>query len=264
MLSQIKNILQHYFLEPVRLGTGYNLVNTLAYAVLFVVALFLLYRVFKRQKIKIDRHFLLGVVPYIVLGSVLRVLRDAQILKSALFVTPLIYFVTAFLALVALFMSRLIETKRMKYYKIWFGAGVALALIAISFLRLANLHALSLILAMTFIWLFVAAAIRKIFNPRILSIENSALLLVHIFDATSTFVSLEFFGYAEQHVLSSAVISALGPAGMYILKIPVVLIALYFVDKEKDADMRNIIKLAVLVLGLGPGLRNTLRLAMGV
>lgn len=265
MLGQIENILQHYFIEPVETGNGYNIVNTSAYALIFIASLFLLYKIFKRERVKIDKNFLLGVLPYIILGAVLRVLRDANILKSALFVTPLIYFVTALVAIAALFVSRLTEkSKRVSYFKTWFGIGIILDIIAVSFLRIVNLDALLFILGISLVWLLVVGMIRKIFHPKLLSIENSALLMAHLFDATSTFVSLRFFGYAEQHVISNIVINALGPAGMYLLKIPIVLLVLYFVDKERDINMRNLIKLAILVLGIAPGLRNTLRLAMGV
>jgi uncharacterized membrane protein len=51
---------------------------------------------------------------------------------------------------------------------------------------------------------------------------------------------------------------------MYPLKIAVILPALYIIDTYvEDKTIRNMLKLAIFILGLAPGIRNFLSLAMG-
>jgi len=254
---------EKYFLDPIKYNTGYNIVNTTVYAIILVAAVFLIYKAFKRFKIKVDRYFITGAVPYIVLGSIMRVLQDKHVLDSIIFITPLMYITAAAITVVALITSRtLSKITRIDYWKIWLAIGIAADVIAISYLRLANLYGLTLIVTIFAAWALALYAVKKITNWGVFTRENMLLLLVHVFDATSTFVSIQFFDYGEQHVLANIFMDTLGSAGMYVLKIPVVLAVLWLVDKEKDKDIRNIIKFVILVLGLGPGLRNTLTLVM--
>ncbi len=51
---------------------------------------------------------------------------------------------------------------------------------------------------------------------------------------------------------------------MFPLKIAVILGALYIIDKYiEDKTIANMLKLAIFILGLAPGLRNFLSLIMG-
>ena len=96
--------------------------------------------------------------------------------------------------------------------------------------------------------------------------ENTSILSVHLFDATTTFVALTYFPYFEQHVLPSFLINIFGPAVMFALKFAVVAAVLHVLDKEmkQEIQKKKFIKLVILILGLAPGLRNFFRLIMGV
>jgi uncharacterized membrane protein len=87
-----------------------------------------------------------------------------------------------------------------------------------------------------------------------------------MFDAASTVVGMTAYGYSEKHILPTFVINLFGtPWVMLPLKFIVIVFALYFIDKlEEDTQFNNIIKFAILVVTLGPGSRNTLRMLMGV
>ena len=91
-------------------------------------------------------------------------------------------------------------------------------------------------------------------------------LLAHLFDASSTFIAVDFFGYWEQHVLPGALTSLTGSAFvLYPLKISVILISLYLIDDNIDDEIvKNTLKLCIFILGFAPGLRNFLSLIMGV
>jgi len=100
---------------------------------------------------------------------------------------------------------------------------------------------------------------------------NIALMFAHLFDASATFTALQWFTYGEKHVLPSLLIGLSGtPAVMFPLKAIVIAIVIYVLDVELKPDLeRNkllgiLIRIAILVLGLAPGTRDLLRLAMGV
>lgn len=281
-----------YFAEPIKYNTGYNAVNTAAYAVIFVALVLLTYRILKRLGIKVDRNFFIGIAPYIALGGILRawedliefskavpqffspfILTDASGgARNLLLITPLIYIFMFFLALAALLLSKLVEKRaKIPYHKAWLAFGVLFCIAGVSQLRISDIFALFAMLAISGAWAFAILGSRAAFRGfgvarRALTMENSLLIIAHMFDATTTFVALQFFPYFEQHVVAGLAVGFLGPAGIFALKLPVVAAVLYYLDKEmvNEQEKKNFIKIAILVLGLGPGLRNFLRLVMGV
>lgn len=104
-----------------------------------------------------------------------------------------------------------------------------------------------------------------------LHLVNAMILSGHMLDASATWVGIDFYGYSEKHRLPSLLIDATGTASvMYPLKLSFLLPALYFIDSSIGEGGRNdphllaLVRLAVLVLGSGPGTRDLLRLALGV
>ncbi|MDY6958722.1 MAG: DUF63 family protein, partial [Halobacteriota archaeon] len=57
-------------------------------------------------------------------------------------------------------------------------------------------------------------------------------------------------------------------AVMFPLKLSVLIPTLFVLDRyfseEEDIDLKNIVLLTVLMLGIGPGIRNMLRMTLGV
>ncbi len=268
---------QQYFIDPLIQGTGYNVYNTLVYALLLIAAVFVTYKLLKKMKITIDNKFLLGVLPYVILGGLLRALEDAAS-YGIWFKTPIIYFVIFAVAFIGLVISKLIETygKRfgaVGYHMVWTAIGFILVLIGLTQVAFRVPFAFAAIVTLSIFWAIVLIFLRvlvKKFRPNfpLFSLENTALLGVHMFDATTTFVALQYFPYFEQHVLPGFLISLFGPAVMFALKFFVVGVVLYVLDKElkekKDLEKRKFIKLVIMILGLAPGLRNFFRLVMGV
>jgi uncharacterized membrane protein len=160
----------------------------------------------------------------------------------------------------------------------WFAIGLAMLALGgaqLSVLPVQNWNALGIIFALGAGWavmLFGPAyriGFRKAFG--VFTRENCGLLWAHLFDASTTFTALQFFGsagYYEQHVVSNMIIGALGPAGQFVLKLVVLIPVLWLLDKElpkpQDAQLRGFIKIAILILGLAPGVRNALRLVLGI
>ena len=100
---------------------------------------------------------------------------------------------------------------------------------------------------------------------------NLAIVFGQFTDAAATYIAIDYYNYWEKHVVPGFLIGVLDSAAvMFLLKVLALFFAIYVLDiglKEELKSHRQIvplIKLAVLVLGLAPGTRDMLRLAMGV
>ena len=94
------------------------------------------------------------------------------------------------------------------------------------------------------------------------------LYFAHLLDAKATWLGIQEYGYAEKHVLPTFLIEEFGTAFVMIpLKIIVVTAALWmlFSIKEEDDDPQAItlLMMFLITLGLAPGVRDMLRIALG-
>lgn len=253
--------LEEYFINPVIYETGkYNIFNTLAYGLILVASAYAVFEILRKLKIRSDSHFTYSLVPFIALGSGLRVLRDAKILTSDIFVTPWSY-VTIFLIAFPILLVSIAAQRRFKieYWKTMSAAGVLLCLpVYLLLLSMAtNVLALAEIVSIPGAWYIALTAVSKA-APQLLTKQNVLIISAHMLDASSTFVS-KYLGFVEEHVVAGALIPAFGPWIMFPLKLAVVIPVLYLFDKNvEDKDFRNWLKIVVLILGLGPGIRNTM------
>lgn len=71
------DFISEYFIKPIWSHSGYNPVNTAVYAVLALSAAYLIYSHFKKSRIKIDANFILSIIPFVLLGSTVRVITDS-------------------------------------------------------------------------------------------------------------------------------------------------------------------------------------------
>ena len=94
---------------------------------------------------------------------------------------------------------------------------------------------------------------------------NFSIVLAHLFDASTTYVAVEYFNYVEQHVLPNALNQLFDTyLTLFPMKIIVIVAVLYIIDQYfDDLTIKNLLKLAVFVLGLAPGLSNILTLILG-
>ncbi len=266
MLDFIRNFFYKYYVEPILLQSGYNIVNTLTYGILLFVIGYGVYWILKKMKIKIDQRFFIGLFPFILLGSLIRVLRDAYILKSYIFISPLIYFFVFFLAFPSLIISVLIERfYKLPYHILMLSIGSFLLVFFGRWYSVTNWRPLEYVLGLVIFWFITILLVKKITKLEFFTEINSGLLLTHLFDASSTFVAMSFFGYGEQHVLARFLMQFIGPSAMFVIKlltIPIVLVSIDLLAKDKLQN--RFLKLIVFIIGFGPGLRNLLRMMMGV
>lgn len=252
-----------FYLHP-----GYTTFNTIVFGLvlgLIIIGIIWIFR--KIEKDPLD--LLYPLIPIIIFGSTSRALVDNHVYpRIYLLATPGIYISIGLMTITLLIISVLVERyANIKYTNIILSCGI---LICIPNVYLMISHGINFFIF--FLELTLWALISGLFYLGKNRFEllgnkgNLSTLSAHIFDATSTFVAMDFFGYYEQHVLPTFMINLTGTAlVMYPLKIVIILVILYVVDLEVDDKTSNhMIKLAIFILGLAPGIRNfsTLILSM--
>jgi uncharacterized membrane protein len=264
----LKGFLHKYFVVP-----GYDWVDTTTYGiVLGILVLFAVIPMLKKLGVRLDKWFFIAVSPFIVLGATARELVDRSLGVYSLagsypqnfwLVSPWIFFTMFFVTLACLLLS-LVAGRKLKlgYHVPMFAVGTILAGYNLVFILL-NIENVVPFVYVLLIWLFFTALVYVSSKSRLFSfLGNEFNLLIvgaHLLDASATFVGVDFLGFGEQHVLPSTLINYFGTAFvMFPLKLVVLLPALYVIDKDLKGDetARRFIKFAVLVLGLGPAIRD--------
>ncbi|MEM0473391.1 MAG: DUF63 family protein [Candidatus Aenigmatarchaeota archaeon] len=256
----IESFFHQYFVQPILQKEGYNVVNTFAYAILFIILSYLTFNFLKTLKIKIDYFLAFSISPYIISGVIVRVLNDAGIIKGYIFVTPNIWLLFFTIILLAIIASSLAERKfKIPYYKTMFLFGFIILSFLLGMVKINNFLALWYFLAF-----FIPAAV--LISLVKFSIENKIVLSLQALDSIVTAIAITWFGYTEQHVLPRILIEKTNTAFSFVIvKIAVIYFALKLLDDyEKDKEFNFYIKLLIAVLGLSTGLRSLLRLLYGV
>jgi uncharacterized membrane protein len=263
----ITEFLDQYFLNP--LCYYYTTVGTITYGIILILAFLLTYKLLKRLKIKTNKKFFWALIPFIVYGGWTRALRDYGLGvygQSKLFCSPPIYFFVYAVTLASLLLGLLIEkkNKRITYEKPMIAIGTMFLIYNLSLTKINNLFGFGVILSLIAFWSLLFYGVHRL-KPKLLSLENAGIIISHLFDASSTFTALTFFGFYEQHVLPNFFIRtlSLGPWVMFPLKIVVVWTVLYYIDKSKeDPFFKKFLKIVILILGLALGIRDFLSVSM--
>jgi uncharacterized membrane protein len=280
----IREFLYKYYIDPIRYGEAYTLVDTLTYALILIAAVYLLYRGLRRYGIAIDDELVLATLPYVVFGGLLRVVEDTGMITSDLrflLITPLIFFVVALIAGVALFGGKIAENAGIvsRYSKVYAGVGIAgsfLSGAALVWFGLTEttiaLGVLAAILTLAAVsslalWAFMAYALKWGYVSNLL---YKLLIFGHMLDASATSYGIDLHPvhYVEQHVVGGALIDATGTAfSMFLLKFAVIVPAVYVLElyrHEGDTGFWHLILLAMIVVGMAPGIRDLTRMVLYV
>ena len=290
-------VLEDYFIAPIVEKTGYNAVNTLAYAAVAIGALYLIWRFMKGKKYDFSSPaFLCAVCAFVLFGSTCRVLTDlsdagavagmaasasplaplyAALHSSKIFdygfltVTPGIYLVTAALFLLSLAIAMAMKQDMFAAYAgflLWlpifalvlpFASHWAFFALAVA-IAAAGAHA-------------VFFALERVGKIK-LSIYEKLAIGGQALDGAATFVVIDIFskasgkGYFEQHVLSAG-IGESTPLGFFLfvpIKIALAGAIVYFLRKEKmEKSDVALVLLVVAIMGFAPGIRDVLRMLCG-
>ncbi len=277
----ISDFIYKYYIDPIRLGQSYNIVDTLTYAIILVIGVYLLYRWLSQSTwlsdggFTIGAGFILATLPYIVLGGVLRVVQDTGMITGDfqfLLVTPLIYFVLFFFTITMLFLSRTVT--RMGFSKniltFYAGAGiVSTAVVSLVLLAwgINHAHVDLFILAIIPLMactatLLVWACMRYLLGWKYVNDPlYITLLFGQLLDASATSYGIDLHPsvqYIEQHVVGSGLIELTNTAFvMFPLKLVVLFPAIYIMEiyrREANPAFWHLVLLAMIVVGLAPGI----------
>lgn len=280
----IREFLYKYYIDPIRYGQPYTLVDTLTYALILIAAVYIVYRGLRRYRIAIDSELVLATMPFAILGGLLRVVEDTGMITSDfrfLLITPLIFFTIFVIAAIALFVGKLAENLGFvsRYSQVYGGAGIAACVVASAALawfgftetRIA-LDVLAIILALASatslaLWALLVYGAKWEYVSNIL---YKLLIFGHMLDASATSYGIEIhpIHYVEQHVVGSNLIEATGTAfSMFLLKIVVIIPAIYILEqyrREGNPGLWHLILLAMIVVGMAPGVRDMVRMVLYV
>jgi uncharacterized membrane protein len=281
-IDKISQFINTYYLDPIRGDEGYNTVNTLTWAVILGICIFGVFRLLEKLEVKITPRFIASVMPFVLAGSSLRVLEDspAGIFHppfSYLLITPNIYFLVFAITISCLWISiRLQKAGLIKDFHLTF-AGFGLVWFFINLVILLHFEnivvpyvpvfVLGAGIGLTFIFYLIARHFKSsIFTDPL----NLSILMVHLMDASSTYIGVDKLGYFEKHVVPTYLIDLTGTAlVMYPLKLIIFIGVLYildtqFEDDERSLNLKMLIKMVILILGLSPATRNTIRMMLGI
>lgn len=285
--ASLSSFIDEFFLNPLRYPdqyAPYNAFNTIAFALLALGAIVVIFQLLKRWKITIDSKFYWAIVPFIFFGSFTRVLVDAALLPRQVFilgvelfpfVTPYIYVLVFLIVILSLFVSKLLEKKGHAFTQTLQRIGIALAALTLLplLLRIQYAGHVLLIAALALLALGVFEfAFRKVVKAKPEGIERMAVF-GQVWDGAATFVGVGIgtptTSYVEQHVVGNAIFDLLGgPFAFFLIKLVFASIVVYLIrrelKKEEEREEKTYILLLITIFGLAPGMRDAVRILVGV
>ena len=277
---------------------GYTMVSEITYGIILILALYAIYRLLKRLDIEVNWRFALALMPYILFGPISRVLEDTGYFEEPIvywYISPLIYLQIAIFTILFLLLGYYLEKKYsssgITVNKILFLGGLiflvpSLYLITSWILgyRWGSTNGVRFdvfLIVLTFVFLIVGLVYlvayiyrkKKHFqvyrNPL-----NLAMLSGHLLDGITSYISIKDpfsmgLNYAEKHPASNFLLEIWGPL-FPIMKFLLIIIVIYMFDIYLKNELKNymtltnLLKIVILILGFSPGLRDLLRVTMGV
>ena len=266
----LNDFLKTYFIEPVLSSQGYNVYNTVVYAILFLVGAYLADKLLKRFEIEPGEELYWALVPFVFLGGVIRALGQYTFVTgsgilplSIWFFTPGIYLLISFFAILSLWITATV--RREGYVGLMYVIGGIPVLLGLAYVldKAARYDEFLLIIgASLIVGLLVFGALHS-FGQALYSRANILIISGFILDSTTTTIATAYLGYAPEHVLTG-VISSASPFLFLPFKLLLILAALYFIEKDSNERDKWLFKLALLILGLPHGIHDSLQILMGV
>ena len=277
----------------------YTIVSEIIYGLLIAIVLYGLYTLLRKWNIKVTGSFFLALLPYIITGSITRVLEDAQFFTEPFvywFISPLIYIQILLLFLMFLiighFLSKKIKNKRIDEQFIVFIGGMILLIPSILFMLQIILQTLKMdgsairldvavvvfsLIGLICLLVYIVSYYFKnhSFLKPYRNTLNLAMIAGHMLDGITSWISIYdpfnmgIIGYYEKHPASNFLME-LWPPLFPIVKFLLIILVIYVFDviykDELHAHRRlvNLLKIGVFTLGFAPGLRDLLRVMMGV
>ncbi len=280
MMNGLIDFINRNYIEGIVNDTSYNHFDMITYVIILFAGVYVVLKLLNKLRIRIDEDFVIATIPYIFMGSVFRVIEDADILNPPVkyfFITPIIFFVIFAICMgILLFTSYLEKLRKIRnYIRTYSIAGTVLSLAGIFILILnssfsLNIYILvySLVPAIILTWLVrkISPAIGMIYlRSRMYSFAIFSFAL----DSLTTYIGVDLFGYTNKHPFSSFLTSIFG-TGVILIPLSLILIVIIIMVLEKDSrddqdkGEKYMLALTLIVLGFSMGARNLLAMIFGV
>lgn len=259
---------------------GYNPVNEVFYAVLAALFLYSLVGVLRRFEVAEDWSFITYSLPFMVFGALLRVVEDTGVVPdpyAALIISPFIYFVLAAVALATIATCHRAALRYDRSFgRLFAGSGAVLTVIPATVLAWTGITQgidMAAVPAIGFVAgaVLVALGAREYLSrhdsmrERLLRKPVSRIVVgAHVIDGAATAYAIALLGYGEKHPVSLYVMELTGtPYGFLAVKFLFALGICAVLEDEPDR-FGVLVLLAIVAVGLGPGLRNLTRALLGI
>lgn len=280
----IREFIYKYYIDPIRYGQPYTLVDTLTYALILILCVYLVYRWLNAYQISIDREFIYALIPWVIFGGFLRVVEDTGVLGAdlkILLTTPIIFFVIFIYVAIALMICWFLEKRLVIHdFKRYFGyiglISAGLVLLYLIGFGLTHTQVSLRVVATILAFASVASGIVYVLLRYGLGWEYLSdrlyqlLIFGQLLDASATSYGIDLHDvpYVEQHVVGSALIALTGTAFvMFPLKLLVIIPGIYVLEiyrREDGSGIWYLIILAMIMVGMAPGIRDMTRMMLYV
>lgn len=283
----LEDFVREYFINPIEHPESYapyNIVNTITFAVLALLAAWLIFKALRKYNVKIDDSFYRAIIPFIIFGSTMRVITDSGLLPRIVeiagvkiypFITPGIYILTFLVVVLAMLLSKILakhdheEFTEVLEKTGWCIAALTLLVLFSKALSVKNnwhlpeflLILLLAIVSQALLWLW--GNYRKGKH----SLKEKISVLGQGFDGAATMVGVSLLGYSEQHVLGNLIFTLpFGTVLFFLIKTAFGIAVVETVREEKGVkeEVKTYILILITIFGLAPGMRDALRLLIGV
>jgi uncharacterized membrane protein len=289
----LEEFVSEYFIRPIVEYSGYNIVNTLVYAIIALGAAYLLFNWLKKR---FTKEFILYLIPFVLLGSTIRVIADSIYMGNAqqhmggmfglvgwavnshiydysfLTVTPGIYVMTATIVLLSIGISEAL--KRPKLLP-WIGIVLFVPHFLILVPMFENYTFILALLAIAAA--ATAVAVLVLWKLKIKNLQSKLAVFAHSLDGSATLTAITIFNkfspeclqkgicYGEEHVFGGFLAGFdYGLVVFLLIKVSFSILACHIIERElKNENSKNFIYLLIIVFGLAPGVRDALRLLAG-
>lgn len=278
----LTEFITRYYLDPVRYDQPYNSIETLTYAIILILALYGISCWLRRSRISVDAAFVLATLPYIALGALVRTIYDTRIITSDLrflLVTPLVYFLIFAITAGVLVATKTLENRKiLTGYLSWYrNIGIVASLAVGTFLAWwglshASFHPGVILIIGTMATgatLIVWSVMKYLLKWDYVSDPIYRILIFgHMLDASATSYGIDLspVNYFEEHVVGGTLISMTGTGFvMFPLKLAVLFPAVYILQagrKDIEPALWYLVLFAMIVVGLGPGLRDMAQMVL--
>jgi uncharacterized membrane protein len=279
-MSGLIDFIKQNYIDGIINDTSYNHFDMITYVIILFIGIYAVLKLLTKLRIKVDEEFVIATIPYIFMGSVFRVIEDADLLKPPVkyfFITPIIYFVIFAVCFGALLLTRYLEKqKRIRNYLSAYAMGGAVMSLAglavLMFYRSSNLDIYVLVYSLVPA-IAVTESIRRIAPvirmPYLKSRAYSFAIFSFMLDSFTTYIGVDMLGYVNKHPFSSILASIAGTGAALIpLSLILVIVIVFLLEKDskedKNENEKNMMILTLIVLGFSMGARNLLAMVIGV